>query len=550
MATNDGAAERLLPQHDQQQHWGIGAAAGGAAAAAEASAAAATDSSSKGPGPESEGHPPGSVAEGLSSGILPCRKRKATEELPQIDEATAERLRRATDSLTKEQLRMLLARACSHYPAVENALYALIEADPSSRRLMIRNVPYSTTETSLRQTLEAHGPIEDFKLVIDRNTGRSHLPAAAGAAAALSFSFSAAVASPVVSFSLAAGADALPPPCAAVVGAAAVPPPLSAIAAAAAALPPALAAATSAAAAVAGGDRLLRFLSLFRLRLNKGFAFVTYKSMEDVANVLQTEVSVDGRPLSIKLASQQDQGAAMKRAFLGPNQGCRLFVRNVPDTCDERRLKQEFESFGIVKETAIVRNRDGSSKGYGFVVFEDPEALMKAASQAQRVIDGQVTFVSVASESRRQQQLSGGGVLPPQHLQQLPLGTNAHYQQQLQQQLLQQQAVASQWPAAAASAARSDVSSTSPYGNQAVLNSAATAAAALPAASAAAATNPYMQQITAALMPQLYMHHYQQQYLASTQANAAAAGAATSLTGSQQQQQQQKLSHLQHLQQQ
>lgn len=420
-------------QHDQQQHWGIG---GDAVAAGEK--------------PSGGENTQGGIAEGLSSGILPCRKRKAPEELPQIDEATAERLRRATESLTKEQLRMLLARACSHYPAVENALYAMIEADPSSRRLMIRNVPYSTTESALRQTLEVHGPIEDFKLVIDRNTG-----------------------------------------------------------------------------------------------MNKGFAFVTYKSMEDVAHVLQSEVTVDGRPLSIKLASQQDQGAAMKRAFLGPNQGCRLFVRNVPDTCDERRLKQEFETFGIVREAAIVRNRDGSSKGYGFVVFEDPEALMKAASQAQRVIDGQVTFVSVASESRKQQQLGGGaGVLPPQHLQQLPLGGTAHYQQQLQQQLLQQQAVP-QWPMTAAvtgTTARADVAS--PYGTQAALNTAA--AAALPA-SAAAAANPYMQQITAALMPQLYMHHYQQQYLASTQANAAAA-VASGMTGTQQQQQ--KLPHLQHMQQQ
>lgn len=420
-------------QHDQQQHWGIG---GETASAPDKPAASETSQ--------------GGIAEGLSSGILPCRKRKATEELPQIDEATAERLRRATDSLTKEQLRMLLARACSHYPAVENALYAMIEADPSSRRLMIRNVPYSTTEASLRQTLESHGPIEDFKLVIDRNTG-----------------------------------------------------------------------------------------------MNKGFAFVTYKAMEDVARVLQSEVTVDGRPLSIKLASQQDQGAAMKRAFLGPNQGCRLFVRNVPDTCDERRLKQEFEGFGTVREAAIVRNRDGSSKGYGFVVFEDPEALMKAASQAQRVIDGQVTFVSVASESRKQQQLGGGsGILPPQHLQQLPLGGGA-YQQQLQQQLLQQSAVP-QWPMATSTAgttARPEVAS--PYGTQAALNTAA--AAAIPAATAAA-TNPYMQQITAALMPQLYMHHYQQQYLASTQANAAAASV-TAIAGTQQQQQQ-KYPHLQHMQQQ
>lgn len=88
------------PQHDQQQHWGIGG-----------------DTTPAGDKPAGgEATQGGGIAEGLSSGILPCRKRKAPEELPQIDDATAERLRRATESLTKEQLRMLLARACSHYP--------------------------------------------------------------------------------------------------------------------------------------------------------------------------------------------------------------------------------------------------------------------------------------------------------------------------------------------------------------------------------------------------------------------------------------------------
>lgn len=58
---------------------------------------------------------------------------------------------------------------------------------------------------------------------------------------------------------------------------------------------------------------IAHLISVCSSGLNKGFAFVTYKSMGDVARVLQSEVTIDGRPLSIKLASQQDQGAAMKR---------------------------------------------------------------------------------------------------------------------------------------------------------------------------------------------------------------------------------------------
>lgn len=75
------------------------------------------------------------------------------------------------------------------------------------------------------------------------------------------------------------------------------------------------------------------FVGLCVSGMNKGFAFVTYKSMEDVATVLQSEVTVDGRPLSIKLASQQDQGAAMKS---GPSVDflCNRSLRNARCLCD------------------------------------------------------------------------------------------------------------------------------------------------------------------------------------------------------------------------
>ena len=125
------AAAAAGAQHDQQQHWGIeGSSAGGDEKAGavglnnnnnnNSSSSSSSSSSSGSPGEDEAGS---SVAEGLASGILPCRKRKAPEELPQIDEATAERLKRATDSLTKEQLKMLLARACSHYPGTYTPPY-------------------------------------------------------------------------------------------------------------------------------------------------------------------------------------------------------------------------------------------------------------------------------------------------------------------------------------------------------------------------------------------------------------------------------------------
>ena len=83
--------------------------------------------------------------------------------------------------------------------------------------------------------------------------------------------------------------------------------------------------------------------------MNKGFAFVTYKSMEDVARVLQSELTVDGRPLSIKLASQQDQGAAMKRRFC-VNVACCF---NATPSTVEARVYVHVECFTAFAETAL-----------------------------------------------------------------------------------------------------------------------------------------------------------------------------------------------------
>lgn len=57
------------------------------------------------------------------------------------------------------------------WTAVEMALNSMIEADPASRRLLIRNVGFNTTEETLYKSLETYGEIDDFKLVCDRQSG-------------------------------------------------------------------------------------------------------------------------------------------------------------------------------------------------------------------------------------------------------------------------------------------------------------------------------------------------------------------------------------------
>merc|ERR1719192_2073332 len=61
---------------------------------------------------------------------------------------------------------------------------------------------------------------------------------------------------------------------------------------------------------------------------------------------------------------------APKFGTLVPN---RVFVGGISSTTTESELHQLFSAFGNVKQTKIIADRAGVSKGYGFVTFETEE---------------------------------------------------------------------------------------------------------------------------------------------------------------------------------
>ena len=78
----------------------------------------------------------------------------------------------------------------------------------------------------------------------------------------------------------------------------------------------------------------------------------------------------------------------------------RVFVGGISSTTTESELHQLFSAFGNVKQTKIIQDRAGVSKGYGFVTFETEE-------EARRL---QVRNISVVtSEPASNISLSGSG---------------------------------------------------------------------------------------------------------------------------------------------
>ena len=73
-----------------------------------------------------------------------------------------------------------------------------------------------------------------------------------------------------------------------------------------------------------------------------------------------------------------------------------LFVGRLAYEVTERKLLRELETFGPVKDIKIVRSKDGKSRGYGFVEYENEEDMKRAYRAADGMkIEGRAIVVDV-----------------------------------------------------------------------------------------------------------------------------------------------------------
>merc|ERR1711923_125543 len=87
---------------------------------------------------------------------------------------------------------------------------------------------------------------------------------------------------------------------------------------------------------------------------------------------------------------------ALKMERLNRYQGVNLYVKNLDDTIDDDKLRQEFAPFGTIT-SAKVMSEEGRSKGFGFVCFSSPEEATKAVTEMNgRIIVSKPLYVALA----------------------------------------------------------------------------------------------------------------------------------------------------------
>eukprot|EP00922_Rhytidocystis_sp_ex-Travisia-forbesii_P010837 GHVS01015877.1.p1 GENE.GHVS01015877.1~~GHVS01015877.1.p1 ORF type:complete len:409 (-),score=84.09 GHVS01015877.1:49-1134(-) len=102
------------------------------------------------------------------------RKRKAVKYSEEGSSgASEEEVSRLLSPLSREQISGLLSTYCLIHPDLYAATMQMAQASPASRRLMIRNISFNTTDEVFSSVFEALGDVEDCTVVRDRGTGKS-----------------------------------------------------------------------------------------------------------------------------------------------------------------------------------------------------------------------------------------------------------------------------------------------------------------------------------------------------------------------------------------
>ena len=149
---------------------------------------------------------------------------------------------------------------------------------------------------------------------------------------------------------------------------------------------------------------------------SRGFGFINYENHDEAQKAVDELHDTDfhGQKLFVARAQKKSEREeelrrsyeAAKNEKLSKYQGVNLYLKNIPESYDDERLREEFAPFGTITSCKIMRAPSGVSRGFGFVCYSAPEEANKAVAEMNgKMLDNRPLYVALAQRKdvRRQQ---------------------------------------------------------------------------------------------------------------------------------------------------
>ncbi len=185
---------------------------------------------------------------------------------------------------------------------------------------------------------------------------------------------------------------------------------------------------------------------------SRGFGFVNFESADeakaaiDLFNGREVTPATDDEEAKSLFVSRAQKKAEREKELkkkheklrqerINKYQGINLFVKNLDDSIGDDELREAFAEFGTISSAKVMKNNDGTSRGFGFVCFSTQEEASRAvAEMSSRILGSKPIYVALAerrevrrakleqqhaqrSANMRMQQAAAGvpGAYPPQN---------------------------------------------------------------------------------------------------------------------------------------
>ena len=129
---------------------------------------------------------------------------------------------------------------------------------------------------------------------------------------------------------------------------------------------------------------------------SKGYGFVHYEKDEAAKLAIEkvNGMMVEGKKVYVgPFLRRADRSSDSEAKFTN------IYVKNLDEKVDEEALSKQFEEYGKVSSTIIMKDEDGKSKGFGFVNMESPEHAAKAVEALNgKEIEGKEIFAGRAQK--------------------------------------------------------------------------------------------------------------------------------------------------------
>lgn len=149
---------------------------------------------------------------------------------------------------------------------------------------------------------------------------------------------------------------------------------------------------------------------------SRGFGFINFKSHAAAEKACEAlnETAMKEKKIFVGRAQKKiERSEELARKFeqmkidrLNKYEGVNLYIKNLDDSVDDEKLRQEFTVFGTITSAKIATDDKDNSKGFGFVCFSSSEEATKAVTEMSgRMMGTKPIYVALAQrkEVRKQQ---------------------------------------------------------------------------------------------------------------------------------------------------